>query len=108
LIKRGYKIDCFDGFADQLFNDNAQKLGVDADCKKLLWQDIPEVVPEAAYDFVFCRGNSFIFAGGGWDETAKGVDLEQVRQKYADTMKILPTWSSPVAAYISINLRTAN
>lgn len=88
LSKLGYKVDCFDGFADELFNKNAKKEGVQISCKKKLWQEIPQTVEQGSYDFVFCRGNSFIFAGGGWDEISSEIDMREVMKNYVDTMKI--------------------
>ncbi|MFA5872202.1 MAG: hypothetical protein WC858_05825 [Parcubacteria group bacterium] len=88
LAKLGYRVDCFDGFADELFNKNAKKEGVSAECKKILWQKIPHIVRLESYDFIFCRGNSFIFAGGGWDKITPDIDMEKVTRDYTNTMKI--------------------
>ncbi len=87
LIALGYKVDCFDGFATDLFDQNAKKEGQDVTCKKALWEELPELVSPGEYDFVFCRGNSFIYAGGGWSETS-GFDIEKVRADYIKTAKI--------------------
>ncbi len=87
LIELGYKVDCFDGFASDLFNKNAKEQGQNTSCKEVLWQDLPEVAPQEQYDFIFCRGNSFIFAGGGWTELTS-FDTEKVRAEYGKTAKI--------------------
>jgi hypothetical protein len=87
LIELGYRVDCFDGFASDLFNKNVTKQGQNTSCKEVLWQDLPEVTPQGQYDFIFCRGNSFIFAGGGWTELT-GFDIEKVRADYEKTAKI--------------------
>ena len=88
LTKLGYKVDCFDGFANELFNKNAKKENVLVKCEKKLWQEIPHTEEPRSYDFIFCRGNSFIFAVGGWDKTSPDIDMKKVMRDYADTMKI--------------------
>lgn len=87
LAKLGYGIDCFDGFASDLFNRNADSNGVDIRCQKKLWAEIPQSVPNESYDFVFCRGNSFIFAGGGWEDK-KEVDRKKAISDYQRTVEI--------------------
>lgn len=94
LMELGYKVDCFDGFASNLFNKNALKQKQEAYCSKVLWQDLPEVISQGEYDFIFCRGNSFIFAGGGWTELTD-FDIEKVRSAYAKTAKIFADMLKP-------------
>ncbi len=87
LIEMGYQVDCFDGFAADLFNQNAKKQGQETLCQPVLWEDLPQTSQPGQYDFVFCRGNSFIFAGGGWAEL-NDFDIEKVRADYARTARI--------------------
>lgn len=88
LTQLGYNIDCFDAFSSELFNANAQHSNTAVTCKKMFWQEIPDTIAKETYDFIFCRGNSFIFAGGGWDELMPKVDIQKVLQDYDTTMQI--------------------
>ena len=87
LIRQGYNVDCFDGFSASVFDKNAKESGVDVRCKSLLWQELPNAVSEGTYDFLFCRGNSFIFADGGW-KGGEDIDRERAMGNYLKTLKI--------------------
>lgn len=87
LIKLGYNVDCFDGFADELFNTNATEVGLQVKCQKVLWDKLPNIVKPNTYDFAFCRGNSFIYAGGGWDSIKTSTITDSITQ-FEATMKI--------------------
>lgn len=87
MIKLGYQVDCFDGFTQELFDNNAKKYGVEVQCQPALWQDLPEALADKQYDFIFCRGNSYIYAGGGWDEV-RDVDQAKIMTDYQKTMDI--------------------
>ena len=89
ITKKGYKIDCMDATEDEIieFKDNARKQNVDLTCKKLKWSEIPEQYPRNHYDFIFCRGNSFIYAPGGWNEYKK-VNKKESLKEYKKTLKI--------------------
>jgi len=87
LAGLGYKVDCFDGFSSDLFNHNAKLEGTNLKCNNKLWQELPGVVKDKTYDFAFCRGNSFIFAGGGWD-IKKNVDISSAIDNYQRTMRV--------------------
>ncbi len=87
LIGFGYKVDCFDAFVSDLFNENAKKQGRETTCKEILWKDIPNIITSEQYDFIFCRGNSFIFAGGGWTELTN-IDMKKVQTDYSRVARI--------------------
>ena len=65
----GLDLDCFDLSADQVaaFKENAKKYGVDSSITQASWLEIPAKVAPKKYDFIMCRGNSFIYAPGGWN-----------------------------------------
>lgn len=88
LIERGYSIDCADGFADEvdLFNRRANERGLNITCEKALWNELPAMHAANSYDFLFCRGNSFIYAVGGWNEDIS-IDPAKALSQYADTAK---------------------
>lgn len=89
LVPRGFVIDCADGAPDEvaLFNQRAKERGVAVRCQQILWSELPNVFLPQTYDLMFCRGNSFIYAGGGWNELIE-IDRHLAREKYRDTAKI--------------------
>lgn len=89
LVKDGYNIACVDGSDDevQLFNQKAEKQGLYVKNNKVFWNDLPKFFPADSFDFLFCRGNSFIYAGGGWNETIE-IKIPEAVEKYKDTLKI--------------------
>ena len=89
LTQKGYSVDCMDisGDAINVFNKKAKKFKVDLKCKKLSWLEIPKNYKKNNYDFLFCRGNSFIYASGGWDSEVK-LDRKIALGNYEKTLKI--------------------
>lgn len=89
LIEDGYMVDCADGSEDQvsLFHTKAQKKGLSATCRNILWKNLPGTYSPSAYDFLFCRGNSFIYADGGWNST-KCIDQQRSLEAYENTLRI--------------------
>lgn len=73
LRKMGYTVECIDLMDDEIrvFKRKARKLGVSPQIKKSSWADIPKVYKNKKFDFIFCRGNSFIYADGGWNKEQK-------------------------------------
>lgn len=88
LIEQGYEIDCFDASDDEveLFNKKSRKKELDIKCEKRFWEEIPSLNKNEEYDFLFCRGNSFIYAGGGWNENTH-IQEENSKKAYLDTLK---------------------
>ncbi len=88
LIEDDYNVTCTDGYADQvvLLNQKALNQGLKVRCDQVLWNDLLEKFPAQSFDFMFCRGNSFIYAGGGWNSMIK-VDTENALDKYKQTLK---------------------
>lgn len=88
LILKGYKIDCIDASEDEieLFNKKATDYKLDVRCKKVLWENTPKLGKNGAYDFLFCRGNSFIYAGGGWN-TEQDVNETESKKSFEQTLK---------------------
>ena len=89
LTKKGYFIDCMDISEDaiKVFDKKAKKFGVKLKCKKLSWLEMPKYYKKENYDFLFCRGNSFIYASGGWDSEVK-LDRKIALENYEKTLKI--------------------
>ena len=76
LRRLGYRVDCSDG--DELmleqFRANARTLGVSDEAWHLRWEQLETL--EAQYDFVFCRGNSLVYADS-WGENEKKPSTEE-------------------------------
>ena len=67
LIEKGYNFICSDGSTEMLskFKSNANKRGISIQAHCIKWQGLADVYSNA-FDIVFCRGNSLIYADG-WD-----------------------------------------
>jgi hypothetical protein len=57
----------------------ARSAGISLSCKEIAWQALPARFSSGSFDFLLCRGNSFIYAGGGWNEI-KEVSSEESLQ----------------------------
>ncbi len=88
LLQRGWNIDSADGFTDEveLFNKRAEEAGLPERCAQVLWDDLLKHYPKEAYDFLLCRGNSYIYAPGGWNAEAP-ITPEAALDAYAKTAK---------------------
>ncbi|MEI7512009.1 MAG: class I SAM-dependent methyltransferase [Candidatus Uhrbacteria bacterium] len=88
LVEHGYTIECSDGAEDQieLFHRRARERGVSLSCKQLYWNELSQVYAPETYDAVLCRGNSFIFAVGGWNQDVP-IDREVALRTYTETAK---------------------
>lgn len=89
LRQKGFHIDCMDLMADPIrgFKRRAMALGVSPTIDQLSWKDIPLKHTPNSYDFLFCRGNSFIYADGGWNKD-QVVNQESSLKSYEETLKI--------------------
>lgn len=88
LAEKGYSVQCMDASDDMLseFKNKASEKGLDISCKKLKWSEIPRFYKKDSFDLAFCRGNSFIYAAGGWNEF-KNVDSNVSLKAYEQTLK---------------------
>lgn len=89
LIENGFKVDCMDASEDEIgvFSKKAKEKNLKEKCKKISWAEIPKNYKKENYDFAFCRGNSFIYAAGGWNKSQQ-IDKEKNLNKYKETLKI--------------------
>jgi glycine/sarcosine N-methyltransferase len=89
LIEKGYDVDCMDAMDDEIevFTEKAKKKGLKTRCKKLTWLEMPKHYKKEDYNLVFCRGNSFIYAAGGWNKS-QGVDKKKSLEIYEKTLKV--------------------
>lgn len=89
FIKDGYIVTCTDGTQDEvdLFNRKSAVAGLTATCVNVRWNDLKNIFPHESFDFLFCRGNSFIYAGGGWNEMV-AVETGKSLASYQKTLSI--------------------
>lgn len=89
LAQKGFNVICTDGSDDEidLFNDKAKKLELNIVSKKVMWSDLDKKFPENSFDFILCRGNSFIYAAGGWNEEIE-IDKGKSLAEYKKTLDI--------------------
>lgn len=89
LAKDGYDFTCVDGFQDQvdLFNKKSEDFGLQIRCINLMWENLLDYFQKGTFDFLFCRGNSFIYASGGWNEVVK-IEQEKSLSDYRRTLAI--------------------
>ncbi|HVX90131.1 MAG TPA: hypothetical protein VHC20_00525 [Candidatus Paceibacterota bacterium] len=89
LIKRGYNVESSDGFADEvaLYNRRATERGLSSVAKQVLWKDLLSAYESNSYDLILCRGNSFVYALGGWNSDIS-IDPATALATYAETADI--------------------
>ena len=87
LSLKGYVIDCIDGSNDEveLFNKKSKENKLEVRCEKVLWKDIASLHRNNSYDFLFCRGNSFIYAAGGWN-IEQDIDVTESKKVFEQTL----------------------
>lgn len=88
LMKGGYEITCTDGAEDmvELFNSKAAEAGITNRCRKALWLELPQIFNQEQFDLLMCRGNSFIYADGGWNRHEM-PDQERAIKSYTRTLQ---------------------
>jgi len=69
LAERGYNFEYMDAMDDEIkeFSRKARERNLPVKSRKLNWLEIPNTYPREHFDMAFCRGNSFIYAAGGWN-----------------------------------------
>jgi len=89
LARRGYKMECMDISQDAIdvFGVRAREANVNISCRKLSWLEMPQVYKKNSFDFLFCRGNSFIYASGGWGSNAD-LTRKHALQNYENTLRV--------------------
>ena len=89
LREKGFDVDCADLMLDEIkvFQKRARLLGVDDSIEQLSWKNIPQKYTPSRYDLLFCRGNSFIYADGGWNKD-QVVNRESSLDSYKETLRI--------------------
>lgn len=89
LSRRGFDIRCTDGFKDEveLFNKRAGQSKLSVRCEEVEWKDLLNIYQKNSFDFLLCRGNSFIYAGGGWNSMIT-INAEEALRSYTEIATI--------------------
>jgi cysteine desulfurase / selenocysteine lyase len=96
LLQTGFNLTTMDKSKKHIkpFLNDIKKLGLDQDVKIGSWLEIPKIFKKESFDFLFNRGNTFIFANGGLLETKdinKPKTLETMKKtlkNYYDSLKL--------------------
>ncbi len=82
LVEIGYTVQALDGSSRmvELFNRNAQQMGIDGKSRLVRWSELPGDYEGKAW-VLLCRGNSLIYAGGSWGE--KDIEFDAIAAKDA-------------------------
>jgi SAM-dependent methyltransferase len=85
----GYDVDCMDLMQDEIdvFQEKAKENNVSGEINKIAWKEIPENYEKENFNFILCRGNSFIYADGGWNESQQ-VEKQKSLSSYGETLRI--------------------
>ena len=89
LLQKGYNLKTSDISEEMVkpFYESLKDLGIDHKVVKSTWLDLGNHFPAASFDMLFNRGNTVIYANGGWNiKTA--VDKEKTLQSLLDTFKV--------------------
>ena len=70
----------------EVFNDKIEKLRIPLKVLKASWKEIHKYYAKNSYDLLLCRGNSFIYADGGWNKKIEVVP-KRALESYSITLK---------------------
>ena len=70
LLQKGYNLKTVDMSEDTIkpFYESLKELGIEHKVVKSTWLDLGKHFPVASFDMVFNRGNTIVYADGGWNE----------------------------------------
>ena len=96
LLEKGYRVESADGFADEveLYNTRAKERGIESSCTEVMWADLPSRFEQRSYDMILCRGNSFVYAAGGWNQEAT-IEPETALDEYTAAARIFASLLKP-------------
>lgn len=95
LLKSGYSLCTADKNPHMIipFQNTLKELGIEHKTTISPWLDLPQHFEKDSFDFIFNRGNTFIYAAGGWNEmkTVNKSESLEIMQKtlqvYYDLLK---------------------
>lgn len=92
MITKGYNIQTADKNKRMIksFSADLQKLGIKHKTTITSWSNLNKHYKKESFNFIFNRGNSIIYANGGWNEQIK-INKENSLNKLKQTLQIYHT-----------------
>ncbi len=89
LLKEGYHITTADKNPNMIvpFQNALRELGIDHATTISAWLDLPKHFQKESFDLLLNRGNSFIYAAGGWNEMI-AIDKNESLAKFKETLEV--------------------
>ncbi len=89
LLQKGYNVSTADISNDSVkpFKEVLKELGIKHEVVQSSWLDLPKYFKPESFDVLFNRGNTLIYADGGWHEKIK-VNKERTLAAIEKTLKI--------------------
>ncbi|MFA6042599.1 MAG: aminotransferase class V-fold PLP-dependent enzyme, partial [Patescibacteria group bacterium] len=89
LLRQGYNLHTADKSETMMapFRATLKELGINHQPTVSTWLDLPKHFEANSMDMLFNRGNTFIYAAGGWHERIT-VDREKSLAKYLETLRV--------------------
>lgn len=89
LLQKGYNLSTADMSEETIkpFYESLKESGIEHKVTKSAWLDLPDHFPKSSFDMMFNRGNTVIYANGGWNKIEK-IDKEKTLQALLETFKI--------------------
>ena len=89
LLQKGYNLSTADKSEEMIkpFYTGLKELGIEHKVVKSAWLDLLKYFSRSSYDMLFNRGNTVMYANGGWNEEII-IDKEKTLAVLLDTLKI--------------------
>lgn len=89
LLKEGYDLSTSDKNPNMIvpFQRTLKEIGIEHKTIISEWLELPKHFQKESFDFLFNRGNSFIYAAGGWNKMVE-VNKEETINTMRETLKI--------------------
>ncbi|MBP7708044.1 aminotransferase class V-fold PLP-dependent enzyme [Candidatus Pacearchaeota archaeon] len=89
LLERGYNLNTADKSSIMVkpFINFLKEKGIKNDVKIVDWLNLPKHFKKESFDVLFNRGNTFIYAGGGWNEKIK-INEKTSIESFKKTLQI--------------------
>jgi cysteine desulfurase/selenocysteine lyase len=89
LLQKGYNLSTADKSEEMIkpFYAGLKELGIEHKVVKSAWLDLAKHFSKSSFDILFNRGNTVMYANGGWNEEII-IDKEKTLAVLLDTLKV--------------------
>src|SRR3989344_2546631 len=89
LLQKGYNLSTADKSEEMIkpFYAGLKELGIEHKVIESSWLDLPKHFSKSSFDMLFNRGNTVMYANGGWNEEII-IDKEKTLTVLLDTLKV--------------------